>query len=199
VTVQGDVVVATGDPAPTIDYHWRRCLALKPSHCDDIKDARAASYAVADADLGSRIAVKVTVKNAAGTVEGESPPSAVVVAPVPPPDATPPPAPTPSPTPTPPPSSTAPATPPAPPPLLRWHRADGAEYYNVQLFRGRKKILSAWPARPRFQLQKSWSFRGHRHRLTRGRYRWYVWPGFGPPAARHYGRLIRVGTFYFKP
>ena len=85
------------------------------------------------------------------------------------------------------------------PPLLRWHRVRGARYYNVQLFRGRKKVLSAWPARPRFQLDKTWKFHGHRYRLARGRYRWYAWPGFGPRAARRYGRLIRTGTFYFKP
>jgi hypothetical protein len=223
VTVQGDpvvgttlaaVVVATGDPAPAITYHWRRCLALQPSHCDDIKDAISATYVVPTAMLGYRLVVKVNVKNSAGTVEGESPPTAVVVAPrpapdPPPPDTAPPPSPTPTPTPTPtpapsptptsPPGSTAPATQLAPLPLLRWHPVDGARYYNVQLFRGGKKILSAWPAQPRFQLQKSWRFHGHRYRLTRGRYRWYAWPGFGARAAGHYGRLIRAGTFYFKP
>ena len=30
-------------------------------------------------------------------------------------------------------------------PLLRWKRKRGATYYNVQLFRGSRKILSAWP------------------------------------------------------
>ena len=210
MTVQGDsvlgtalaaVAVATGDPAPTIEYHWRRCLALKPSHCDDIKDARAASYVVAEADLGYRLAVKVNVKNAAGKVEGESPPTAVIVAPepTPPPEPTPAPTPAPSPAPTSPPAPSAPATPVAPPPLLRWHQVDGARYYNLQLFRGRTKILSAWPAQPRFQLQSSWTFHGHRYRLTRGSYRWYAWPGFGPRAAGRYGRVVRRGTFYFKP
>jgi hypothetical protein len=219
VTVQGDpvvgatlaaVVVATGDPAPTMTYHWRRCLALQPSHCDDIKDAIAATYVVPTANLGYRLAVKVNVKNSAGTVEGESPPTAVVVAsrpppdPLPPPDPPPPdltptPTPAPSPTPTSPPDTSAPATQFASLPLLRWRPVHGAHYYNVQLFRGGKKILSAWPVRPRLQLQKSWSFHGHRYRLTRGRYRWYAWPGFGPRAAGRYGRLIRAGTFYFKP
>jgi hypothetical protein len=200
VTVQGDFVVghtlgavvgASGDPAPTITYHWRRCLALQPSHCDDIKEANATNYVVADADLGYRLAVKVSVKNPAGTVDGESPPSAVVVATEPPP--------TPGPTPTSPPEASPPAAPAALPPLLRWHRARGARYYNVQLFRGRKKILSAWPAHPRFQLKKSWRFHGHRYRLTRGRYRWYAWPGFGPRAAARFGNRIGAGTFYFKP
>lgn len=197
------VVDATGEPAPTITYHWRRCLALQPSHCDDI-NALAATYVVADALLGYRIAVKVTVKNSAGTIEGESSPTAVVVAtqpapPPPPPEPTPAPAPTASPTPTSPPASSPPAPQVAPPPLLRWHRVHGAHYYNVQLFHQGKKILSAWPAHPRFQLRTSWRFRGHRYRLTRGRYRWYAWPGLGPLSAARYGRLIRAGTFYFTP
>ena len=31
------------------------------------------------------------------------------------------------------------------PPLLRWTPVRGARYYNVQLFRGGRKVLSAWP------------------------------------------------------
>ena len=35
------------------------------------------------------------------------------------------------------------------PPLLRWKRVAHADYYNVQLFRGGRKILSSWPTRTR--------------------------------------------------
>jgi hypothetical protein len=81
------------------------------------------------------------------------------------------------------------------PPLLRWTAVVGASYYNVQLFRGGDKILSTWPASASLRLSRSWSFRNSRFRLTPGRYRWYVWPGFGPRAAGRYGPMIGTGTF----
>jgi hypothetical protein len=81
-------------------------------------------------------------------------------------------------------------------PLLRWTSVRGADYYNVQLFRGRHKLLSAWPARPRLQLDRRWLFDGRRHRLLDGRrYRWFVWPGHGPRADSAYGQLIGTRTF----
>ncbi|HEY5428458.1 MAG TPA: hypothetical protein VIK04_05020, partial [Solirubrobacteraceae bacterium] len=67
-------------------------------------------------------------------------------------------------------------------------------YYNVQLFR-RGKVLSAWPTRASLRLPRSWRFRGHRHRLAPGRYRWYVWPGFGPRQAARYGHVVGTATF----
>ena len=82
------------------------------------------------------------------------------------------------------------------PPLLRWTPVRRARYYNVQLFRGDRKILSAWPRRPRLQLRPSWRFDGRRHRLVAGvRYRWYVWPGIGPRADRRYGGRIGARSF----
>jgi hypothetical protein len=81
------------------------------------------------------------------------------------------------------------------PPLLRWTRVRGATYYNVQLYRGGKKILSAWPSRARLRLEKAWSFDHHRRRLPPGAYRWYVWPGFGTRAAHRYGPWIGSSTF----
>ena len=84
-------------------------------------------------------------------------------------------------------------------PLLRWTRVRGARYYNVQLFKNGRKILSAWPGKTRLQLAKTWTFRGKKYRLRSGRYRWYVWPGFGARAAKHYGRLIKTATFTYKP
>jgi hypothetical protein len=81
------------------------------------------------------------------------------------------------------------------PPLLRWTPVRRARYYNVQLFRGGAKILSAWPARPLYQLKKSWSFRGKRQRLAPGRYHWIVWPGFGPRSKTNYGKQIGRSAF----
>jgi hypothetical protein len=51
-----------------------------------------------------------------------------------------------------------------------------ARHYNVQLYRNGRKILSAWPTRPRFQLKRRWKFNGRAMRLTRGTYTWIVWP-----------------------
>jgi hypothetical protein len=76
------------------------------------------------------------------------------------------------------------------PPLLRWRRVADARYYNVQLYRGARKVLSVWPVRPRYQLERRWTFAGKQRRLTAGRYRWYVWPGFGRRSRSMYGELV---------
>jgi hypothetical protein len=81
------------------------------------------------------------------------------------------------------------------PPVLRWPPVARARYYNVQLFRGKRKILSAWPTGHSLRLHRSWTFRGRAIRLKRGHYRWFVWPGFGARAARHYGPLLAHSSF----
>jgi hypothetical protein len=83
-------------------------------------------------------------------------------------------------------------------PVLRWTPVKGAQYYNVQLVRG-KKILSAWPATAHFQVPRSWVYRGHRYRLHRGAYRWYVWPGVGSRSANRYGSMLGGNSFVFSP
>jgi hypothetical protein len=80
-------------------------------------------------------------------------------------------------------------------PILRWKAVPGAAYYHVQLFRGGKRILAAWPSGPQLALHPAWSWAGHRYRLDRGTYRWYVWAGTGPRSAAHYERL---GTAAFR-
>jgi hypothetical protein len=81
------------------------------------------------------------------------------------------------------------------PPKLVWTVAKRASYYNVQvIFRGRK-VLSAWPARPGFQLRRTWVYNGRRYRLRPGVYRWYVWPGYGRISAAEYGRRLGSSTF----
>jgi hypothetical protein len=84
------------------------------------------------------------------------------------------------------------------PPRLSWTAVPKAAYYNVQLFKGKTKILSAWPTRAGLALKRTWRFRGHRRRLARGTYRWYVWPGFGPRKAAHYGHVIGTATFVIR-
>ena len=78
------------------------------------------------------------------------------------------------------------------PPLLRWRRVTGAVYYNVQLYRGQVKVLSAWPTRPRLQLRARWTYLGRQQKLSAGSYRWYVWPA---RSRDRYGRLLGQSTF----
>ena len=81
------------------------------------------------------------------------------------------------------------------PPLLQWPSVERARYYNVQLLRGERKLLSVWPARPRYQLMRSWRFHGQPRRLVPGSYRWIVWPGYGKRAKGRYGKPIVRSTF----
>ncbi len=85
------------------------------------------------------------------------------------------------------------------PPLLRWLPRAGARYYNVQLFRGGRKILSAWPSRRALALRRQWRYRGRRYVLSPGRYRWYVWPGLGSRSKARYGRLLGKRSFVVVP
>lgn len=81
------------------------------------------------------------------------------------------------------------------PPLLTWRRVPRASYYNVQLYRGSVKVLSAWPTRTRLQLRARWTYLGRQRQLAPGTYRWFVWPRFGRGASGRYGRLLGQSTF----
>jgi hypothetical protein len=79
-------------------------------------------------------------------------------------------------------------------PTLVWAPVARAAYYNVQLVRG-KRVFSAWPTRTSFRLPRTWTYKGRRHRLRPGLYRWYVWPGFGRISKARYGPLLGGSTF----
>jgi hypothetical protein len=81
------------------------------------------------------------------------------------------------------------------PPMLRWRKIARASYYNVQLFRHGKKILSAWPRKPHYQLRSVWTYRGHRHRLGKATYQWLLWAGYGERREHRYGKLLGKRTF----
>jgi hypothetical protein len=83
----------------------------------------------------------------------------------------------------------------AKPPLLRWIATKGADYYNVQLFRGTRKILTIWPLKSQLALHRTWKFGGRKITLTPGTYHWYVWPGFGARAAVRYGGMLGSSSF----
>jgi hypothetical protein len=82
----------------------------------------------------------------------------------------------------------------APNPILRWTRKTGAAYYNVQLFRGSRRIYATWPTMHQIGLPSAWKWSGHRVRLSPGRYRWYVWAGFGPRKLAQY-RIVGSARF----
>ena len=44
------------------------------------------------------------------------------------------------------------------PPLLRWKRVRRATYYNVQLYRKGRKVLTRWPRRASLQLRRRWRY-----------------------------------------
>jgi hypothetical protein len=82
----------------------------------------------------------------------------------------------------------------APNPILSWDRVRGARYYNVQLFRGKKRVLAAWPTSHQFGVPKAWKWDRRTYRLGPGHYRWYVWAGFG---ARSFAQYRTVGSAEF--
>ena len=77
---------------------------------------------------------------------------------------------------------------------LTWRARPQVKYYNLQLFRDGRKVLSAWPTVAHYTLKPSWRYHGRTYQLTAGRYRWYVWPGYGPRSAHRYGRLLAKGA-----
>ena len=81
------------------------------------------------------------------------------------------------------------------PSVLRWRAVRKARFYNVQVYRNGRKILSRWPKRPRMRLGRSWTYQGRRFRLKRGVYVWYVWPAFGVPANPRYGKMLGKSSF----
>ncbi len=82
--------------------------------------------------------------------------------------------------------------------LLDWATVRGASFYNVQLYYGSTKVLSAWPRLSKLKLKKRWSYRGRSYTLKKGRYRWYVWPGFGGRTNAQYGQLVGESTFIIR-
>ena len=46
------------------------------------------------------------------------------------------------------------------PPLLRWKAVKGATFYNVQLYRNGRKLLSTWPGAAKLKLARTWTYGG---------------------------------------
>jgi len=77
--------------------------------------------------------------------------------------------------------------------FLRWRAVGRARFYNVQLWRGKRKVMSAWPHRAAFRLSRAWKFDGREYHLKTGLYAWFVWPAFGRSGT--YGKLVGSATF----
>ena len=78
------------------------------------------------------------------------------------------------------------------PVVFRWVKVERARFYNFQLWKNGRKLLSAWPRGTSFRLGRTWGYQGRRYALQRGeRYRWYVWPRLGS----RYGRAVGTSVF----
>jgi hypothetical protein len=168
---------ASGDVAPLDSLNVTRTPGLRGRSPSVLYRGRAGGYADSRVRNGRRYEYTVTARDQAGNVTVKS----LVVTPGP--------------------RLLAPASRAhlSAPPLFQWTPVRGAAYYNVQLYRAGIKVFSAWPARARLQLSRAWRLNGRRHRLGPGTYRWYVWPGFGRPAAARYGPAIGSRTFLVGP
>jgi HYR domain len=83
------------------------------------------------------------------------------------------------------------------PPKLVW--IGKASFFNVQIFRGNTKVLSAWPTKSTYVLKKSWKYDRRRYRMSAGIYRWFVWPAFGTRSKPEYGGLLGTSSFTYAP
>jgi hypothetical protein len=79
-------------------------------------------------------------------------------------------------------------------PILRWAAVRGATYYNVQLYRGSKRVFASWPIKNHLGLPAKWKWAGKWRHLAQGRYRWYVWAGLGK---RSFARYRTLGNAQF--
>ncbi len=73
-------------------------------------------------------------------------------------------------------------------PTMRWKATPGARYYNLQIFRGTRRVLNAWPSGTSLTVPEGV--------LRQGRtYVWVVWPGVGPRKTATYGPPVGRSTF----
>jgi hypothetical protein len=84
------------------------------------------------------------------------------------------------------------------PPLLRWKAVKGATFYNVQVYRNGRKLLSTWPGLAKLKLARTWTYGGKRYRFEPGKYTWYVWGARGTRAKPVYGKVLGSSTFSVK-
>ena len=84
------------------------------------------------------------------------------------------------------------------PPLVSWSPVKSARFYNLQLWRGKAKVLTTWVRAPKLTLRQRWTFEGKQRALVNGRYKAYVWAALGTPAKPRYGKLLGQVGFVVK-
>jgi hypothetical protein len=76
-------------------------------------------------------------------------------------------------------------------PRLSWKPKHGSAYYNVQLYRNGKRILTVWPSHASFRIPPGL--------LTTGNYVWYVWPALRSGGSTPtFASLIGRATFVYR-
>ena len=80
-------------------------------------------------------------------------------------------------------------------PLVQWAAVSKARFYNLQLWRGKVKLLTTWVRAPKLKLKETWRLGGTRHALKNGRYQIYIWPAFGTKKIPKYGKMLGQVTF----
>ena len=78
-----------------------------------------------------------------------------------------------------------------------WRATKGARFYNLQVYRNGRKILSVWPVKARFKMRARWKFAGKSYRLRAGTYTWIVWPAFGRASSPRYGKALGQRSFRY--
>jgi hypothetical protein len=81
------------------------------------------------------------------------------------------------------------------PVVFHWRAKPRSTFYNLQVYRGKTKIFSAWPKRPKLVLPGRWHYGGKLVRLTPGLYQWFVWPASGTRTRPHYGPIEGGSNF----
>jgi hypothetical protein len=83
--------------------------------------------------------------------------------------------------------------------ILRWRATRGATFYNVQLYRNGKKVLSTFPGREKLIVPSTWKYGGKSHGLANGRYDWFVWPARGTRRKPHFAPMEGFNRFVVVP
>jgi hypothetical protein len=83
--------------------------------------------------------------------------------------------------------------------MLKWHGVKRARFYNVQLYRKGRKLLSLWPTKTSLKLHRSWKYQGRKFQMVRGSYTWIVWPAYGNRKSPRYGSMVGQSTFKIAP
>jgi hypothetical protein len=77
---------------------------------------------------------------------------------------------------------------------LRWPTAAAAVEYDVVIWQGHRRVLDVWTREARLD-PAALACPAARKLRPGGRYLWFVYPSFGRGSARHFGPLVKWGTF----